>query len=111
MEHFPLAICDFQTTFVKTRIKATEVSILTTYAGHLKYWRYGKYRDFRLRLILRQKIPELFTRNSRVLPYRQYFKWPADVANIDTSVVKKFRQATSNSNAPIVVRLSGFNTF
>ena len=27
-----------------------------------------------------------FTRNSRVLPYCQYFKWPADVANIDTSV-------------------------
>jgi hypothetical protein len=25
MEHFPLAICDFQTTFLKTRIKATEV--------------------------------------------------------------------------------------
>jgi hypothetical protein len=24
MEHFPLAICDFQTTFLKTRIKATE---------------------------------------------------------------------------------------
>jgi hypothetical protein len=36
--------------------------------------------------MLRQKIPELFTRNSRILPYRQYFKWPADVANIDTSV-------------------------
>jgi hypothetical protein len=25
MEHFPLAICDFQTTFLKIRIKATEV--------------------------------------------------------------------------------------
>jgi hypothetical protein len=25
MEHIPLAICDFQTTFLKTRIKATEV--------------------------------------------------------------------------------------
>jgi hypothetical protein len=37
MEHFPLAICDFQTTFLKTRIKATEVSILATSAGHLKY--------------------------------------------------------------------------
>ena len=27
-----------------------------------------------------------FTRNSRVLPYRQYFKLPADVANKHTSV-------------------------
>jgi hypothetical protein len=38
-------VCDFQTTFLKTRIKATEVSILATSAGHLKCWRYGKTRD------------------------------------------------------------------
>jgi hypothetical protein len=49
MEHFPLAICDFQTTFLKTEIKATEVSILATSAGHLKYWRYGKTREFRVK--------------------------------------------------------------
>ena len=39
-----------------------------------------------------QKVREFFgakfnlTRNSRVLPYRQYFKRPADVANNHTSV-------------------------
>ena len=32
------------------------------------------------------KNSRTFTRNSRVLPYRQYFKWPADVANKHTSV-------------------------
>ena len=50
MEHFPLAICDFQTTFLKTRIKATEVWLLATSAGHFKYWRYGKTREFRVKL-------------------------------------------------------------
>jgi hypothetical protein len=50
MEHFPLAICDFQTTFLKPRIKATEVSILATSAGYLKYWRYGKTREFRVKV-------------------------------------------------------------
>jgi hypothetical protein len=52
MENFPLAICDFQ-----TRIKATEVSILATSAGHLKYWRYGKTREFRVKLNFAPKIP------------------------------------------------------
>ena len=56
MEHFPLAICYFQTTFLKTRIKATEVWILATSAGHLKYWRYGKTREFRI------KSPGIFWR-------------------------------------------------
>jgi hypothetical protein len=51
MAHFPLAICDFQTTFLKTRIKATEVSILVTSAGHLKYWRYSKTREFRVKRV------------------------------------------------------------
>jgi hypothetical protein len=74
MGHFPLAICDFQTTFLKIRIKATEVSILATSAGHFKYWRYGKTREFRVKSsgIFGAKFN--FTRNSRVLPYRQYFK-------------------------------------
>ena len=50
MEDFPLAFCDFQTTFLKTRIKATEVWLLASSAGHLKYWRYGKMREFRVKL-------------------------------------------------------------
>ena len=49
MEHFPLTICNFQTTFLKTWIKATEVSILATSAGHLKYWHYGKMRELRVK--------------------------------------------------------------
>jgi hypothetical protein len=38
------------TTFLKTRIKATEVWLLAISAGHLKYWRYGKTREFRVKL-------------------------------------------------------------
>jgi hypothetical protein len=34
-------------TFLKTRIKATDVWLLATSVGHLKYWRYGKTREFR----------------------------------------------------------------
>jgi hypothetical protein len=43
MEHFPLAFCDFQTTFLKTRIKATEVCLLATSAGHLKSYSFSVY--------------------------------------------------------------------
>ena len=57
---FPLAICDFQTTFLKTRIKATEVSILATSAGHLIYWRYGKTREFRVKLNFAPKNSRTF---------------------------------------------------
>jgi hypothetical protein len=60
MEHFPLAICDFQTTFLKTRIKATEVWLLATSAGHLKYWRYGKTREFRVKLNFAPKNSRTF---------------------------------------------------
>jgi hypothetical protein len=49
MEDFPLAFCDFQTTFWKTRIKATEMWLLAKSAGHLKYWRYGKTREFQVK--------------------------------------------------------------
>jgi hypothetical protein len=41
-----------------------------------QYWRYGKTREFRVKLNFAPKN----SRNSRVLPYRQYLKWPADVA-------------------------------
>ena len=63
MEHFSLAICDFQTTFLKTRIKATEVCLLATSAGHLKYWRYGKTRLFRVKLNFTPKNSWIFPRN------------------------------------------------
>jgi hypothetical protein len=60
MEHFPLAICDFQTTFLKTRIKTTEVWLLATSAGHLKYWWYGKTREFRVKLNFAPKNSRTF---------------------------------------------------
>jgi hypothetical protein len=61
MEHFPLAICHFQTTFFKTRIKATEVSILApsvwsfeTNDNSIDFpngnWRYGKTWEFRVQI-------------------------------------------------------------
>jgi hypothetical protein len=56
----------------------------------LKYWRYGKTREFRVKIREFFGAKFNFTRNSCVLPYRQYFKWPADVANIDTSEWKMF---------------------
>jgi hypothetical protein len=60
MESFPHAICDFQTTFLKTRIKATEVWLLATSAGHFKYWRYGKMREFRVKLNFAPKNSRTF---------------------------------------------------
>jgi hypothetical protein len=35
---------------ITPRIKATEVWLVATSAGHLKYWRYGKTREFRVKL-------------------------------------------------------------
>jgi hypothetical protein len=98
MEHFPLAICDFQTTHKMWKLKL-KLRKCDYYRHLLVIWNFyvitfvsdlrqvgGFFRELRLPPILRQKIPELFTRHSRVFPYRQYFKWPADVANNHTSV-------------------------
>ena len=35
---------------IAPQIKATEVWLVATSAGHLKYWRYGKTREFRVKL-------------------------------------------------------------
>jgi hypothetical protein len=51
-------------------IKATEVWLLATSAGHLKYWRYGKTREFRVKIWEFFGAKFNFIRNSRVLPYR-----------------------------------------
>ena len=70
MEHFPLAILPFSDDIFENSNYSYGSVILATSAGRFKYWRYGKSREFRVKLNFAPKIPELFTRNSRVQAVR-----------------------------------------